>query len=65
MIDDPEELARIVVDQGYKLHRDIGPGLLESVYEAVLTDRLRADGLVVETQRPVDIRIDGKRYRNA
>ena len=31
-----EELSAMVVDAGYHLHRELGPGLLESVYEAVL-----------------------------
>lgn len=60
-----ESLARIVVDQGYRLHRDIGPGLLESVYEAVLADRLRELGHHVETQKSVDINIDGKTFHGA
>ena len=33
---DVEELARITIDCGLKVHKDLGPGLLESVYEAVL-----------------------------
>jgi GxxExxY protein len=61
----PEILARIVIDQGYKLHLDTGPGLLESVYETILSDRVRAMGLHVETQRSIDINIDGKTYPNA
>jgi GxxExxY protein len=61
----PEILARIVIDQGYKLHLDTGPGLLESVYETILSDRLRGMGLHVETQNSIDINIDGKTYSNA
>jgi iron complex transport system substrate-binding protein len=60
-----ESLARQVVDQGYRLHRDIGPGLLESVYETVLADRLRDLGCHVETQKSVDINIDGKTFQGA
>jgi GxxExxY protein len=62
---DIESLIRKVVDQGYGLHRDIGPGLLESVYEAVLADRLRDLGCHVETQKSVDINIDGRTYHGA
>ncbi len=62
---DIESLAREVVDQGYRLHRDVGPGLLETVYETVLADRLRSVGYYVETQKPVDINIDGKTFHNA
>jgi GxxExxY protein len=62
---DIESLARDVVDQGYRLHRDVGPGLLETVYETVMADRLRGAGYYVETQKPVDIIIDGKTFNNA
>jgi hypothetical protein len=34
-----EELARICVDCGFHLHKGLGPGLLESVYEAVMADK--------------------------
>lgn len=34
---DIEEIARLVVDCGYHLHQNLGPGLLESAYEAILT----------------------------
>lgn len=53
-----EALATIAVDCGFKIHERLGPGLLESVYEAVLAHRLELCGLAVERQRPVSIRID-------
>jgi GxxExxY protein len=52
---DIEELSNIVVDCGYHLHVDLGPGLLESVYEAVLAEMLRQRGLNVERQKPIKI----------
>lgn len=54
--DDLERVARIVVDCGYRIHRDLGPGLLESAYEAIMTEALRASGLHVIRQVPVAIR---------
>lgn len=54
-----EELARLSVDAGLKLHRQLGPGLLESVYEALLTERLRREGLPVERQKALPITFDG------
>lgn len=45
---DVEELSAIVVDCGYHLHVEIGPGLLESVYEAVLANLLVEDTLLLE-----------------
>jgi GxxExxY protein len=50
------EIGRIVVDVALTIHRDLGPGLLESVYETVLTHELRARGLRVRRQAPVAIR---------
>lgn len=41
---DVETIAREVVDCAFVLHRDLGPGLLESVYEAVLAKSLDARG---------------------
>jgi GxxExxY protein len=56
-----EELATIAVDCGFKLHQRLGPGLLESVYEAVLADNLARRGVAVERQKPVPILFDGIR----
>ena len=56
---DVEDLARQAIDCGLKLHRDLGPGLLESAYEACLAHSLEQRGLNVERQRPVAIRYDG------
>lgn len=57
-----ERLARIAVDCGFKLHRELGPGLLESVYEACLFRSLAERGLVVERQRIVPIEYDGASF---
>lgn len=52
-----EELARVAVDCGYRVHTELGPGLLESVYEAVLAARLMRAGLSVERQKALPIRL--------
>ena len=65
MDDRSERLVTVVLNCGLQLHRDIGPGLLESVYEQVLADRLEALGLKVDRQQPVNIVIDGKTYPEA
>ena len=49
------ELAKIVVDACYHIHTGLGPGLLESVYEAVLTKELEKRGLRIQRQQPVPI----------
>ena len=56
---DAEELSSIVVDCGYRLHVESGPGLLESVYEVVLAKMLAAQGIEVKRQVPVPIRLMG------
>ena len=49
------EVAKIVVDVAYQIHRKLGPGLLESVYHAVLVYELRKRGLRVKSKEPVAI----------
>jgi GxxExxY protein len=48
-----EEISAVVVDAAFHLHKDLGPGLLESVYEAVLARILEQRGLKVEQQKVV------------
>ena len=52
------DLATIVVDVAYHIHRRLGPGLYESVYQAVLLHELRKRGLSVEEQVPVPVTWD-------
>ena len=49
------EIATIIVDACYRIHTGMGPGLLESVYEAVLARELEKRGLHVQPQVPVPI----------
>src|SRR5687768_3870948 len=56
---DVEELARICVDKGFRLQRDLGPGLLESVYETLMFESLRRDGFQVLRQQAVPVEHDG------
>lgn len=51
------EIGKITLDSAFAVHRELGPGLLESVYEAVLAAELLQRGLSVERQVPVTIRI--------
>jgi GxxExxY protein len=50
-----EENATIAVDCGFTLHRDLGPGLLESAYEKILAASLARRGVAVERQRAIPI----------
>ena len=56
---DLEELARSAVDCGFKIHNELGPGLLESGYEALLAAKLMAAGVRVDRQMPIPIEYDG------
>ncbi len=47
------EIARIIYDVAFDLHRTIGPGLLESAYENALADELAEKGLHVRQQQPI------------
>lgn len=53
------EIGKIVVDCAVCLHKELGPGLLETVYEVVLAHMLQEKGLGVERQVPVPIRFRG------
>ena len=55
------EIAKIIVDAALKIHRSLGPGLLESVYEATLAHELRIRGLPVTQQLGVPVNYDGVR----
>ena len=54
-----EEVTSIVVDTAFRLHRELGPGLLESVYESLLTGMLERRGLHVQRQVLVEFDFDG------
>jgi GxxExxY protein len=56
-----EELSKVLVDSAFKVHQTLGPGLLESVYEACLCVELNDRGIAFEAQSPVDIIYNGKR----
>jgi iron complex transport system substrate-binding protein len=62
---DIDRISGDVVDVSIRLHRDLGPGLLESIYEAVLAARLRAMGYAVACQRAIDIEFEGVRIECA
>jgi GxxExxY protein len=49
------DLAEIVVDTSVHIHQKLGPGLLESVYEAVLAFELGRRGILIERQVPVPL----------
>lgn len=54
-----EKIAKEIVDIAYKIHQNLGPGLLESVYERCFTESLRVRGIAFKRQVEVDIEFEG------
>ena len=63
--DQLEALARKVIDCGYRIHRDLGPGLLESAYEALLFAALIQAGISAQRQVPFRMNYNGVVVDNA
>jgi GxxExxY protein len=62
---DTEALIQLTFDIGMAIHQEVGPGLIESVYERVLQDRLQFHNVRVDRQQPVRVNIYGKSYDDA
>ncbi len=56
------EIGEVVVDAVIAIHKALGPGLFEIVYEVILTHELKKHGLTVERQVPVPIEYDGIKF---
>jgi iron complex transport system substrate-binding protein len=54
-----DDITGEIVDVSIRVHQDLGPGLLESVYEAILSKVLTRRGLLVERQKPICFEYDG------
>lgn len=59
---DIDAISGDVLDLALRIHRELGPGLLESVYEMILAGRLEAAGYRVFRQHPVDIHFEGQHF---
>ncbi|MEA3003010.1 MAG: hypothetical protein QOH81_1798 [Sphingomonadales bacterium] len=62
---DIDRITGDVLDLSIRLHRELGPGLLETVYETVLAAQLVRMGYAVARQRPIDIEFEGLRFEAA
>jgi len=60
-----EDIAAVTIDVALRIHRALGPGLLESVYETVLAGKLAALGCRGARQMPVTIEFEGLRFADA
>jgi len=56
------EISKVVVDAALKVHRALGPGLLESVYEVVLAHELRSRGIHVQRQVAIPVRYENIQF---
>jgi len=56
------DMAREVVDASFRIHSQLGPGLLESVYERVLEHELSRRGMNVERQKAIPVCYDGMQF---
>jgi GxxExxY protein len=57
-----DEITGLIIDQALKLHKGLGTGLLESVYESILEKELLCHGLFVERQKPISFIYDGLEF---
>lgn len=57
-----DDISGDVLDVALRLQRNLGPELLESVYEVVLASKLAQMGYAVARQRPIDIVFEGTRF---
>lgn len=62
---DVENIATQAVDAGLRIHRDLGPGLYESVYEGVLASVLERKGFRVQRQLPISFSYEGVAFDEA
>ncbi|WP_266363794.1 GxxExxY protein [Tellurirhabdus rosea] len=56
------ELSYLIRGAAFKVHSHLGPGLLESVYEAALTYELQKSGLKIRTQAGIPMHYDSLRF---
>jgi GxxExxY protein len=62
---DIDDISGDVVDVAIRIHREIGPGLLESVYETALAAKLSLLGYHVARQKPVSLEFEGVMFEKA
>jgi GxxExxY protein len=61
-MEDHNYLSRIIVDAAFHVHFRLGPGLLETVYEAALTHELKNRKLFIDRQTPIPVFYDGIKF---
>ena len=62
---DINKITSLIINRSIKIHRDLGPGLLETVYEHILTSLLQQSGCHIQTQIPISFFYEGTTYTNS
>jgi GxxExxY protein len=62
---DTEKIGKLVLDSAYKVHTELGPGLLESVYKIAMKHVLTTDGILAETEVKLPIMFEGVELESA
>lgn len=60
-----EYIGKRIVNAAYEVHKELGPGLLEKVYESCIAQVLREDKIVVVRQQLIPVNFKGKVYDDA
>jgi GxxExxY protein len=58
-VKDIDEISSDVIAAAIHIHKELGPGLLEQVYQTILVGSLARSGYFVEKEKPIDIKFDG------
>lgn len=61
----PDEVTGVTLELAIAIHRELGPGLLESVYEAILSYELQKHGYRVRRQQSMRFKYDGQLFQEA
>ena len=57
------EIAKLIVDASIQIHKELGPGLLETIYEVLLKHELESRDLKVDRQIPIPINYKGIKFQ--
>ncbi|MDP9292400.1 MAG: GxxExxY protein [Verrucomicrobiota bacterium] len=59
---DENQIARVVLDAAFRIHTALGPGLLESVYEVVLAQKLARQNFAIQRQLPIPVHFEELKF---
>lgn len=62
---DENKIGKIIVDTAVEVHKEFGPGLLETVYEVILAYKLEKRGLSINRQVSIPIEYHGIKFMKA